>query len=740
MMIIGELAKLGKMRLADLSRIDDSKYCHVMRPLLFKNPVKNPIILGFDSEWHPKTQKLLSIQFATENFAKVYYTHKLNASLLFEYVLRFLQDSGLNEEITKLKKVRIYLVSHFAQAEISKIADYLSDFKIRVFNKAMSAEMIFSDSNDEYEMYQKGNFRKGKFFLKILDLFGYFSQSLASIGELVGLSKLEIDRTKIHLVLKHDRRRFEEYAKRDAEICVKAFCMLRGMFLDRFGIDILYYPTIAGLAAAVFRTHFLKEPIVPYQIVGRIRKSKKKDGTWKEGLVKETVFAGDFNVRHLALLCYWGGRAECYGRGLLHTPLEYYDVASLYPSSALLQPLPNKDTHWIRFDSWERAKMLEGFCRVQFEFPKTQRYPCLPVMPFWATKLYFPLKGESYCTLSEVRTAVKKLGARIIAIEGYGFEPTQAECDHVLSAFMKHFMQLKRNEKKGTLMYETWKLVINSVIGKFCQRTPEYDVAEMVVFMHKTGMSDLSDYDVYKNLKHAQRVGGCWTPEWAALILGKARSLIGELVARGGGSLLCSTDSGLFPKGADLECDALTELRSVGSDFVKEYDGDAVLLVRARMYAIFQKGKIVKDAKHGTLATKEEFAKIVTENLNAGRDLKQQIHKTHLASLKDVVRKGSKLNVEEILERTIKWDWDGKRVLLNSSMNLWSEWSNSEPIAELPAFPKGNVKVEKFGRPSILSAEQIAEIRRLKRKGWTVRKLAKHFGVGVATIQRSESE
>jgi len=721
------LSKLGKMRLVELSKIDDSKYSHVIHPLLTRNPVKNPIIVGFDSEWNSETGRLLSVQFATENSAKVYYIHELNAKTLLNYVLKFLK-------LRTIGKTRIYLICHFAQADISKISNYLSDFKLRVFNKAMSAEMIFADDQTDYEneIHQKRSFRKGKYYVKILDLYGYFSQSLANIGELAGLPKLEENRAKMHILLKQDRRRYEAYAKRDAEICVRAFYMLRRIFQEKFGVEILFYPTIAGLAAAVFRTHYLKEPIVPNQIVGEIRKTRNKKNVWKEHVVKETVFAGDLNVRRLSLLAYWGGRAECYGRGLLHAPLEYYDVESLYPSSTLLQPLPNKDTLWIKFDSWIEAKELEGFCHVRFEFPKTQNYPCLPVMPFWATKLYFPLKGESHCTLAEVRTAVK-LGARITAIDGFGFRPTPNEQNHVLGLFMKHFIQLKKNEE-NQLMRETWKLVINSTIGKFCQRTHEYDVSEMLTYMKKTGMPDLTDYDVYKNLKHSQSVGGCWSPEWAALILGKARSIISELVACG--SLLCSTDSGLFHKGTSLECDALKELRSVGSDFVKEHEGDTAFLVRARLYAIFKNDKIVKDAKHGTLASKEEFSKIVAENLEAKHDLKQQIHKTHLAGLKDVVRKGSKLNAEEILERTIKWDWDGKRILKAPNANLWCEWSNSEPVVELTEFPEKSKQNGSFGRPRVLTKEQEAEIKRLRQTGVTIRKLAEQFHVGLATIQR----
>jgi len=744
-----------KMRLKDIHRIDDTKYNTVMKPLLGANPVKNPVIIGFDTEWHPKTGQLLSIQFAIEKdgelLSKLYYIDKLDTRSLMKYILMFLKETEVHVKTRKMKKVRIYLIAHFALAEISKITDHLSEFKLRTYNKAMSAAAsigAIEDQEYEFELHHRGNVKAGKYFLKILDLFGYFPRALSFVGEMVGLPKLELNRTKIHLILESEPQRFEQYAKRDAEICVLAFNQLRKTFIERFGLDILHYPTTAGLAAAIFRRTFLKEPVVPYREVPKVFKKKKPDGTWVANVRKETIFDGSLDVRRMAMQCYWGGRAECYGRGFLKGDFEYFDVTSLYPSSSLLQPLPNKDTEWIRFKGHEEAKELEGFCRVHFKFPEDQKYPCLPVMPVWASKLYFPLEGRSYCTLSEVKTAVK-LGAEILEVFGFGFRPSSTERNHVLSEFIHYFMNLKKSEEKGTLKYEMWKLIINSMIGKLCQRSPEYDTGAMISFMQKTGLSNLSDYRLRKSFRRQQRVGTCWSPEWAVLILGKARSLMGEFIVKG--SLFCSTDSGLFPKGMNLNCDALEELRSVGSDFVKEYEGDSVLLVRARMYAILKDDKVVKCARHGSIATKQDFAKIIKQNLKAGQDLRQLVRKTHLSSLKDVVRKGVKLGEEELWERIIKWKWDEKRELVKPNVNIWTEFSETTPIQELPEYPttiktakttkpRTAHKAPKFGRPKALTPNQVAEIKRLREKGWSIRRLAKRFKVGVATIQRCLSE
>ena len=50
-------------------------------------------------------------------------------------------------------------------------------------------------------------------------------------------------------MLQHDRPRFERYAVRDAEIALLAFTGLRQDTLDQWGIDVLYKPTLAALAA-----------------------------------------------------------------------------------------------------------------------------------------------------------------------------------------------------------------------------------------------------------------------------------------------------------------------------------------------------------------------------------------------------------------------------------------------------------------------------------------------------------
>jgi hypothetical protein len=739
---------MAMVKASRIEKIGESKYTQIMKPLSTPKIVKHAIIIGFDSEWNPETGALISIQLAivknSEIFSKIFYVNELTTKSLFEHVLKFLSEAQVSP--SGMPRARIYLIAHFAQSEISKIKGFLRDWKLRIYNKAMSAEAslgALEEQEYESELHQKGWLKRGKCGLKILDLYGYFSRGLDKVGELVGLPKIDLDASKIHLILQQNPKLFESYAKRDAEICAKAFTELRGLFLNQFGIDILKYPTTASLAGAIFRTSFLKEPNAPFRIEHRIFKRQKASGEWTETVSTVHVYAGSLDIRNMALRSYWGGRVEAYARGYLDGNFEYYDIISIYPSASMLQPLPNKDTQWLRIETLEDAMPLEGFCRVRFEFPSDCRYPCLPLMPAKPEKLFFPLSGESFCTLSELRTALK-FGAKVHEIDSYGFKPTESERNHPVAEFMQFFLKLKESEPEGSLKREMWKLIMNSLIGKFCQKSPEYDENHMLSFMQKTGIESLGDPSLRKYLYKPPVAGPLWAPEWASLILGKARALMAEFIAKG--SLFCSTDSGLFPKGANLECEALEQLRSVGSDFRKELECDSVLIVRSRMYALIKDGKAVKSARHGTIASEQDFAKMVRANLKAGKDLGLKTQKIHLATAKDMIKKGKKLGEPETWERLIKWDWDDKRELTKPETNIWRELSTTKPLKEIPEYPpklrehklrEPRAFRAQLGRPKALSPEQIEEARRLHKEGWSLRKLAEHFKVGVATIKRS---
>jgi hypothetical protein len=118
------------------------------------------------------------------------------------------------------------------------------------------------------------------------------------------------------------------------------------------------------------------------------------------------------------------------------------------------------------------------------------------------------------------------------------FEPTSSEWNNPLKKYMEFFTDMKNSNPEGSMPYENAKLLMNSLIGKFCQRDNEYSIET-----YQSILEDLNyDYNkfnnVLKNIELRQKyknpisVGSCWEPEWSALILGSARATISEIMWR----------------------------------------------------------------------------------------------------------------------------------------------------------------------------------------------------------------
>ena len=723
-------------RECDIELIGDEKYTQPLIPARPRKPVKDFSLLGFDTEYHPTEHRLLSVQLAAygadgELRSKAFKWDKprITASGLLNLCLDFVRSIGLEPDRS------MFLISHFSQSEIGMIENWLDEFRIKVYSKAMGGEMV-EDGEGMREVAARAE--AGGRRLKIIDLFAYFPTSLKQIGEMVGLEKFEVDRERIDELAKSDWAGFSRYAARDAEIALKAFTRLRSDVLSQYGVDVLRSPTMPSVAGSIFRTRFLKRPACPVRLRADLRTVKVKSG-YSERVRRRLVYGGPLDPRHLALRCYWGGRNEAYVRGLFDGNYRLYDAVSLYPSASMLQPLPNDSTRWELFDRMEDGINLEGLCRCEFEFPPDQLYPSLPVKEEWHKKLYFPSEGVSYCTISEIRIACE-LGAEIKSIRGFVFEPTDAERDHDLSKFVKHFLGLKSESPEGSLGYETNKLIINSLIGKFVQRSDaEFEAAQTLKRGFGLSLEQLSgalkDHRIRRILKHPQTVGSVWSPEWAALITGRGRALMGELVALG--AMFCSTDSALLPASALVDCDAVAQLKSVGSDFrPTPLDGDEridrALMFSTRRYALMRDGKVVDCARHGCAVSKEDFARLVLEYLEVGRDLGIKISKKHLVGPREAIREFKELGSDEDREALIRFDWDGKRELEKPDVDVFRESTGTRPLREAPAIEAGRERARR-GRPK---SDVRIEVLDAMRCGEPIEEICTKFGISRRTAYR----
>ena len=213
----------------------------------------NTTVLGFDTEFIPRERRILSVQFAglleAQLVSRVYEPPAggtLNVESLVGLVRQFCREVGI-EPLAVRGVRRVALVAHFAQAELGMVDDVLRDANVRQLGKATSATLDPFAFPDE----------KGRWHVRIIDLFGYLPTSLRAIGKTVALEKLEVDVVELAELKRTNRAAFEAYGARDAEIAVRAFSKLRSAVLADFGVDILLRPSLASTAGGIFRARYL---------------------------------------------------------------------------------------------------------------------------------------------------------------------------------------------------------------------------------------------------------------------------------------------------------------------------------------------------------------------------------------------------------------------------------------------------------------------------------------------------
>lgn len=679
-----------------IAGLSDTKYNRVLAPTRQKKPVTDYLPIGWDTEFD-SDGRLLSTQYAKMVDGKaestVIYCDALDKNTLLKHVSEFVAD-GLPPLVV--------LVSHFAQAELSHLSNVLADFKIRVYNRALEATTDFEFF--ESEPYVEGESETGKVRLRVLDTFGFLPMSLDKIGKSLGLEKVLLDgvggkpeafwKRHMGILMKQHPEEFDHYARRDPEVSLLAWTRLREFALKNYNVDPLHFRTTPGLTLGIFRTLYLQAPVATTTPTPEAYHARDKYGNWHTRYRNIPYLRQDLRpVRDYAMRAYWGGRAEAYGRGLLEDQLSYFDVDSLYPSSATLQPLPNRETEWVMFRDLGDAKGLEGFADVTFRFPDACSYPNLPVPGFKTAKLYFPLSGSTSATLAEVREA-QRLGADILSIGGYGFEPEYNEVNHPVREFALEFLRRKREAPAG-YERELYKLILNSLIGKFAETEKDAVIGEVLSRIREGVLTWEQVSEFYKSRsqpwrKTPKNVGSGWWIEAASLTLGKARALMSEFVSKG--ALMTATDSVLLPRQTPVECNALESLRSVGSDLRLECQPDMAWIMRTKVYMLWENSKPAKWARHGIPMEDGNFVRWVEESVQTGSARPFKPRKTHLVSLKEAVQKGKKFGSSEVKATSPSTEWDNKR-LLTKPVSLFSEWSSYPPHREMPEKMRGR------GRP-----------------------------------------
>jgi hypothetical protein len=724
---------------------------HVLTPLKRGRVLKDYVDIGFDTEFtaeeNSADRELISLQFSLgKSRSVVYYVGKrsITSAQLLDYVLQFLKEQHV--EPSK----HIYLIAHFAIAELSKISDFYDEYagadgfnvrpKVSEFNKAIRWERKFGDVT-----------------LHIADLFGHMKTSLEKIGLTLGYEKLKIScdgkdhkfwiENMKELSVKH-RDVYENYAIRDAEIAVQAWKELHDRYATS-NLDCHLYTTYTSLAVAEFRRRMQRLPCKT-EIEKVIIKQKMKNGEWREHVAKKLVYADNLDTRYSAALSYWGGNNQAFVRGYFpDVKGTQWDFISLYIIAGILQPLSNEHTVYRQLTIQDVLNGAEGFCQTEFEFPIGTTYPCLPVQEDYYPKLMFTLKGVSYCTISELRQALH-LNVNIKSFRGYGFYPEQNEIEHELKPFLIGMLEnksrLDESGKRASIEREIEKAKMVGIIGRFAYMKPSRTAEDIAHLLHESSIKteEFRRYGRKKavmELTERSEVGGTWHIEWASLILGKARSLAAYIIRQGEKCLSISTDGGFWLGNPHFENSELhKQLSAFHSGIRLEGEFDELFIARNRVYVAWNKGQVLHSAMMGIAVPGENadekkinFERMVRESLNAGKEVCAKNTTKRLTGLTDYIFNGTPLNTRVNLEKNFNWDFDGKRKVA-CKVNPFKDNCDTVPYATVDEAFRDFYKVKEPHRPRTkLTDNQIAEI--IKNEE-TVRALAKKYGVSAAYIAK----
>lgn len=253
------------------------------------------------------------------------------------------------------------------------------------------------------------------------DTLRHWPLSVKGMGLVIGLEKMAADFASV------------EYCRRDTEIAWRFTDRMLAGYTD---LDIDLRPTLPGTS---FR--FWKESYYDY-------------------------LGHDFPSSVLSRLheAYYGGRVEIFRLGEIAGPTYHYDVNSLFPAMMLRHRYPDL-TSWYETEAPDWS--LEGAARVTLTIPACAIGP-LPVRAPETGELLFPI-GEvtgAWC-YPEIRAALER-GARLDRVH-WALEFSET-CDpfssYVADCYARRLRAKAAGDELGSIF---WKLVLNSLYGKFAQ-------------------------------------------------------------------------------------------------------------------------------------------------------------------------------------------------------------------------------------------------------------------------------
>lgn len=289
--------------------------------------------------------------------------------------------------------------------------------------------------------------RKNLYNIRFVSSSNYFVEPLAKLGEIFGTEKLhqgEDEKINFAKLDEYPLDMIETYCARDTEIVQKAmeslFDVCNQGQISGFGS---FKNTLPSIAFSAYRTHYMPKDTLNCHALPE--------------------------VLSLERAAYYGGRTELWKRGEMKN-LHYVDINSMYPYVMKTHPYPVK---LINYSERETTESLQDYLNqnyalvslVLLDTPENT-YP-----KRYNKRLVFPT-GTFTTVLStpEIVYALEKEHIKKV------LKTAIYEQDYIFTNYIDHFYnaRIKAREEGNPVLDKVYKLMLNSLYGKFGQLKREF--------------------------------------------------------------------------------------------------------------------------------------------------------------------------------------------------------------------------------------------------------------------------
>ena len=358
---------------------------------------------------------------------------------------------------------------------------------------------------------------RGKRTITLLDSTNFFKVPLSQLGKVLGLEKVRIeDFSKV------SDRKLEQRVIVDVKILARAITSFFEFILSENLGNHGY--SIASASFKAFRRKFLDGEIEPPR---------------------------DPEIIKLESDSYFGGRVECFRLGHYQGDFYILDVNSLYPFVMKTNIFPTRCIGYYRGGSPETLKNIidSGYLVIARVILRTDQ----PIYPFRGERLIFPVgEFETVLATPELKIALER--GHVKEVKEFSVYEGRPLFREFVEYFFKKRLESKR--QKNRVMDLFYKIILNSLYGKFGQRIrkwhrieealPEDPPEKTVMFPDRPGYYRAVKFDGwYWVLEREKRTSALTFIAIASHVTSYARAYLWSLMEKAGREevFYCDTDS-----------------------------------------------------------------------------------------------------------------------------------------------------------------------------------------------------